>query len=145
MQQSNKEVELKYNAVDLYNIVLDIERYPEYIPWCTKIEIINKNKNLITANMMVNYKFFPTQQFTSRVEFNEKDKTIQTSYIKGPLKDLHTTWHFNKISNNKTKIFFIVKFEFKNFFHQKLAELFFPLIESKMIESFIRRAENKLK
>ena len=77
-------------------------------------------------------------------EFNENNYTIKTSYIKGPLKDLHTTWHFKQINKKKSKILFIVEFEFKNYFHQKLAELFYPLIETKMIESFIKRAESKI-
>ena len=40
MKQSKKEIELNHNAIDLYNIVLNIEEYPDYIPWCTKIEIL---------------------------------------------------------------------------------------------------------
>ena len=44
MKQSQKEIELNYNASDLYNIVLDIEEYPNYIPWCSKIEIIDRQK-----------------------------------------------------------------------------------------------------
>ena len=144
MKQSQKEIELNYNASDLYNIVLDIEEYPDYIPWCSKIEIINRKKNIIEANMIVNYKFFPTQKFTSKVLYNSKNKIIKTQYIDGPLKDLFTSWEFKKIEKNKTNVVFIVGFEFKNFLHQRLAELFFPLIENKMMDSFIQRAKKTL-
>tara|TARA_B110000438_G_scaffold291161_1_gene327757 strand:+ start:382 stop:819 length:438 start_codon:yes stop_codon:yes gene_type:complete len=144
MKQSQKEIELNYNASDLYNIVLDIEEYPDYIPWCSKIEIINRKKNIIEANMIVNYKFFPTQKFTSKVLYNSKNKIIKTQYIDGPLKDLFTSWEFKKIEKNKTNVVFIVGFEFKNFLHQRLAELFFPLIENKMMNSFIQRAKKTL-
>lgn len=144
MKQSQKEIELNYNASDLYNIVLDIEEYPDYIPWCSKIEIINRKKNIIEANMIVNYKFFPTQKFTSKVLYNSKNKIIKTQYIDGPLKDLFTSWEFKKIEKNKTNVVFIVGFQFKNFLHQRLAELFFPLIENKMMNSFIQRAKKTL-
>ena len=144
MKQSQKEIELNYNASDLYNIVLDIEEYPDYIPWCSKIEIINRKKNIIEANMIVNYKFFPTQKFTSKVLYNSKNKIIKTQYIDGPLKDLFTSWEFKKIEKNKTNVVFIVGFQFKNFLHQRLAELFFPLIENKMMDSFIQRAKKTL-
>ena len=145
MKQSNKEIDLSHNAVDLYKIVLDIAKYPEYIPWCTSIEIIDKKKNTIMANMIVDYNFFPSQKFTSKVNYDINKLVIKTSYIEGPLKDLFTVWEFRKIKKNQTKIFFDINFEFKNFFHQKIAEIFFHLVEKKMINSFIKRADEILK
>ena len=144
MKQSKKEIELNYNAKDLYNIVLKIEEYPDYIPWCTNIEIIQRKKNEIKAIMIVDYKFFPTQKFISKVVYDLKNKKIKTRYVEGPLKDLFTTWEFIQLGKNKAKVIFVVGFEFNNFIYQKLAEFFFPLIEVKMINSFIKRADNTL-
>ena len=144
MKQSSREIDLNYRALDLYNIVLDIEKYPHYIPWCTNIEILSKNKNNISANMIVNYKLFPTQTFTSNVIFDLEKLFIKTNYIEGPLKDLSTTWKFMKLKKKKSKVVFKVEFEFSNIIHQKLAELFFPLIETKMMNSFIERADDIL-
>ena len=144
MKQSNKEIILKHKAKDLYLIVLDIEKYPDYIPWCTKIEILKKNKNEMTANMIVDYNFVPSQNFTSHVVFNQKKLVIQTKYIDGPLKNLRTIWSFIDLSKDESKVIFNIEFEFDNFLHQKLAELFFPLIETKMINSFINRAKETL-
>ena len=144
MKQSKKEIEINHKALDLYSIVLDIEKYPDYIPWCSKIEIINIKKNQIEANMIVDYKIFPTQIFSSKVSFNKKELMIKTNYIDGPLKNLSTIWNFIEISGKKSKILFNVEFEFDNFLHQKFAELFYPLVENKMIESFIKRADQIL-
>ena len=144
MKESKQEIELEYNANDIFNIVLDIKKYPIYIPWCTDIEILKINKNKIKANMTVNYKLFPSQIFMSDVSFDKKKLFIKTDYVKGPLKDLKTEWKFIKINETNCKVIFSVKFEFKNFFYQKLAELFFPLIEKQMIESFIKRAKEIL-
>jgi len=144
MKQTKKEIELNHSAFDLYKIVLDIEKYPDYIPWCSKIEILNKNKNEITVNMIVNYSFFPSQKFTSRVTFDNKKKIINTKYIQGPLKDVFTEWNFLEIDNNNSKVILNAGFEFKDFIHQKIALIFFPLIEDKMIKSFIKRAEELL-
>jgi coenzyme Q-binding protein COQ10 len=141
MKQTSKEIELNHSALDLYKIVLDIEKYPDYIPWCSKIEILTKNKNQLTASMIVNYSFFPSQKFTSKVAFDSKKKIINTKYIKGPLKDLFTEWSFLEIDKNKTKVILNAGFEFNDFIHQKIALIFFPLIEDKMIKSFIKRAE----
>ena len=60
------------------------------------------------------------------------------------LKDLKTNWIFKSLKQNQTLINFNVEFEFKRFFHQKIAETFFPLIENKMIESFKDRADEIL-
>jgi len=144
MRESKQEIEISHKAVDLFKIVLDIEKYPQYIPWCSGIEILSKKNNEIKANMIVDYKFFPSQKFTSNVVFNLDKMSIRTTYVKGPLKDLATIWEFKNLKKNKSKILFKVKFEFKNFFHQKIAELFFPLVESKMIKSFIERADHTL-
>ena len=144
MKKSQKEIKLNHNANDLYSIVLNIEEYPDYIPWCSKTEIIDNKNNVIKANMFVNYKFFPTQKFTSKVVFDSKKKLIKTNYIDGPLNNLFTSWKFIKLEKNKTKVIFTVGFEFKKFSHQKLAELFFPFIEVKMMKSFVERADKIL-
>ena len=144
MKQSNKELIINHKAIDLYKIVLNIKEYPEYIPWCKEIQILNKKNNKITANMIVEYKLLPSQTFTSNVYFNSKKLIIKTDYTEGPLKNLKTIWNFINISNKKSKVLFNLEFEFENFFHQKLAELFYPLIEDKMINSFIIRADRIL-
>ena len=90
------------------------------------------------------YKIVLPQKFGSHVIFNIKKLNIKTTYIDGPLKDLKTDWQFNPISRRKTIVNFSVHFEFKRFLHQKLAEIFYPLIENKMIESFKQRANQIL-
>ena len=144
MKQSSKKINISHDAKDLFGIVLDIEKYPNYIPWCEEINIVSKNKNEIFADMKVKYSIYPTQIFTSHVIFDKKKLNIMTQYIKGPLKDLTTEWIFLSIGKNKTLVNFDLKFEFKNFIHQKIAELFFPLVEEKMISSFINRADDIL-
>ena len=144
MKESNKSIEFNYNAKELFDIVLDIEKYPDYIPWCKKINILKKNKNSIKANMIVNYKLLPTQQFISIVTYDVKNLLIKTQYIEGPLKNLDTIWKFVKVEKNKTIVNFNIKFEFKNFFHQKISEVFYSLVENKMMESFEKRAKTIL-
>ena len=144
MKNSKREEVISHSAIKLFNIVLDIESYPEYIPWCTKMIINQRKKNEIYAEMYVNYKFILAQKFGSHIKFDKNNLTIETNYLEGPLKDLTTKWKFEEIDKDKSKIFFDVNFEFKNYFHQKFAELFFPLVENKMMQSFINRAEKIL-
>ena len=124
--------------------MIDIESYPEYIPWCTKMIVNERTKNEIYADMYVQYKFVLAQKFGSRVKFDSNKLTIETNYTEGPLRDLTTNWKFEKIEDKKSKIIFNVNFEFKNFIYQKVAETFYPLIENKMINSFKERADSFL-
>tara|TARA_B100000965_G_scaffold328950_1_gene292209 strand:- start:183 stop:620 length:438 start_codon:yes stop_codon:yes gene_type:complete len=144
MKNSKREEVISHSAIKLFNIVLDIESYPEYIPWCTKMVVNKKKKNEIYADMYVKYKFILSQKFGSHIKFDKNNLIIETSYIEGPLKDLSTKWKFEEIHTTKSKIFFDVNFEFKNFLHQKVAETFYPLIENKMIDSFKKRADDSL-
>ena len=144
MKSSKQEIIINHRAKDLYKIVLDIEKYPEYIPWCKKITIKTRSKNEMLADMIVCYRYFLPQTFTSHVMFDSNKLLINTNYIKGPLKDLSTEWLFKKLEIKKTKIIFIIKFEFQRLLHQKMAELFFGLIENKMIDSFKKRADEIL-
>ena len=144
MKSSNKEITINHNAKQLFNIVLDLEKYPEFIPWCIDMRIHSKKSNEIFADMYVLYKLLLPQKFGSHVIFNVKKLNIKTIYIDGPLKDLKTDWQFNPISRNETIVNFSVHFEFKRFLHQKFAEIFYPLIENNMIESFKQRANQIL-
>ena len=144
MKNSKREEVISHSATKLFNIVIDIEKYPEYIPWCTKMIINQRNKNEIFADMYVKYKFILSQKFGSHVKFDKNNLTIETSYIEGPLTDLTTKWKFEEIDKKNSKIFFDVNFKFKNNIHQKVAETFYPLIENKMINSFKKRADEPL-
>ena len=143
MKTSKQEVIINHSAKSIYKIVLDIEKYPEFIPWCSDVQIHSKTKKNIIADLLVKYKFFKIN-FTSDVRFDSNKLVINVIYIKGPLKNLQNQWKFVKIEDNKTNVLFKIKFEFKNFIYQKMTEVFFDLIENKMIHSFKKRADDIL-
>ena len=122
MKNSIREEIINHPAKRLFEIVIDIESYPEYIPWCTRMVVSERKSNEIYADMYVQYKFILAQKFGSHVIFNSNELTIETNYIEGPLKDLTTNWKFEEINSNKSKIIFNVNFEFKNFIHQKVRD-----------------------
>ena len=73
MKNSKREEIVSHSAKKLFNIVLDIQSYPEYIPWCTKMVVNEKKSDEIFADMYVKYKFILTQKFGSHVKFNKKE------------------------------------------------------------------------
>ena len=118
MKKSKQEYIINYSAKDLYNIVLDIENYPEFIPWCSYSKINHKTNKYIIADLQIDYKFYK-KTFTSKVEFDSNNFIINVKYIKGPLKNLKTNWKFKKIKKNIAKVVFEIDFEFNNIIHQK--------------------------
>ena len=70
MKSSEQDVIINHSAKGLFSIVLDIEKYSEYIPWCKEINIKSRPKNEMLADMIVCYKYFLPQKFTSHVFFN---------------------------------------------------------------------------
>ena len=143
MKTSKKEVIINHSAKSLYDIVLDIEKYPEFIPWCSEVRIRSKTNKNIIGDLLVKYKYFK-KTFTSDVRFDPNSLIIDVIYIKGPLKNLQNQWKFEIMQDKKTRVHFVIKFEFRNFIYQKISEIFFNLIENEMINSFKKRADEIL-
>ena len=97
MKSSNREEIVDHDAKGLFDIVLDIESYPYFIPWCSAMKVHSKSEKEIYADMVVWYKYFMPQTFGSHVTFDKKKLSISTTYIKGPLKDLKTNWIFESL------------------------------------------------
>ena len=125
MKSSNREEIVDHDAKGLFDIVLDIESYPYFIPWCSAMRIHSKNKNEIYADMVVWYKYFMPQTFGSHVTFDKKKLSISTTYIEGPLKDLKTNWIFESIKKIKQEFILMLNFNLNDFFTKKLLKLFF--------------------
>ena len=135
---------LLYNSLDLYKIVLDIEKYPEFIPWCEASRIIENKNNIIIADLLIRYKYF-NEKFRSFVKYNKNDLKISVEYTEGPLKTLFTNWKFNEINKKKTLVEFEIDFEFKFNPLQLLINNFYKVVENKMIQAFEKRANDILK
>ena len=143
MPKSHQKKNLPYNAVDLFDIVIDIEKYSDFIPWCSKSKIISKKRNKIIADLDISYKFI-NETFRSYVDYDKKKLSIYINYTEGPLKSLITSWKFNKITNKKTEVIFDIEIKFKFWVFNNLLKKFFSQIEKKMINAFEKRAKEIL-
>ena len=126
----------------LIEMVLDIEKYPEFVPWCIegKINYKNESKDLITFNGDLKVgKSFLNETFSSHVSYHkEKDKIIVTN-LEGPLKHLKNEWIFKEV-NNSTQLEFFIDFELKNPILNAIMKKSFELGLSKIANSFEERA-----
>ena len=123
-------------------MVLDIEKYPEFVPWCIMGKVYDKkeSEDLITfkGDLKVG-KSFINETFSSYVSFyKERDKIIVTN-LEGPLKHLKNEWTFKQI-NNSTQLTFIIDFELKNPIFNSIMKKSFELGLNKIARAFEQRA-----
>ena len=126
----------------LIKMVLDIEKYPEFVPWCIEGKILNKKESedliIFDGDLKVG-KSFLNEIFSSQVSYyKEKDKIIVTN-LDGPLKHLKNEWIFKEV-NNKTQLEFFIDFELKNPILNAIMKKSFELGLSKIAKSFVDRA-----
>ena len=123
-------------------MVLDIEKYPEFVPWCIEGKIYEKNESddLITFNGDLKVgKSLLNETFSSHVSYyKEKDKIIVTN-LDGPLKYLKNEWYFKEI-NNSTQLEFIIDFELKNNLLNAIMKRSFNFGLNKIADAFEKRA-----
>jgi|TARA_B100000795_G_C22663316_1_gene384938 coenzyme Q-binding protein COQ10 len=135
-------IERKKN--DLINFVLDIEKYPEFIPFCLGSKVYEKKEEgdltLIIADLTIGKGPF-SDTYKSDVRYNKKNDTIHVTNIDGPLKYLENNWKFLEI-NNKTEVYFEVDFEIKNIFLNTIMTKSFEYGLNKIADAFQQRAES---
>ena len=123
-------------------MVLDIEKYPEFVPWCIGAKIYTKNdkgdKIEITADLTIGKSFFK-QTYKSFVIYDKSKDSIHVTNIHGPLKHLENKWFFRKIDNN-SEVEFHVDFELKNEIFNILMQKSFDIGLKKIADSFEKRS-----
>ena len=129
---------LPYTQEQLFDLVGDIERYPEFLPWCVGARIRERKDNEILGDLLIGYKMV-RERFTSRVVLSRPDR-IDVSYSEGPFKYLNNHWLFLPQSDGKCLIDFYVDFEFRSKMLQKIMEMFFNEAVKRMVGAFETRA-----
>ena len=129
---------------DLIELVLDIEKYPEFVPFCFDAKIYeNQNTGDLTkiiADLTIGKGPFK-DTYKSDVKYNKKQDLIYVTNLDGPLKYLENKWYFNE-ENNVTEVLFEVDFELKNHFLNIIMTKSFQFGLSKIADAFQKRAES---
>ena len=128
---------LPYSPEQVFDLVADIARYPEFLPWIQAMRITSNDGNVVVADMVVGFKMV-RERFTSRVTL-DRPNTIHVDYIAGPLKYLRNDWRFETVPGG-TMVHFAVDFEFASRLFERLAGMFFSEAFRRMVASFEARA-----
>jgi len=132
---------LPYSPGAMFDLVADIERYPEFLPWCVACRIRKREGNVILGDLMVGFKVF-RETFTSRVELHRPDQ-IEVRYIDGPFKYLTNRWRFIPLGDS-TEIDFYIDFQFNSRILEAVAGKVFGEAVRRMVGAFETRAHTLL-
>ena len=129
---------------DLIELVLDIEKYPEFVPFCFDAKIYENKQDgdfqKIIADLTIGKGPFK-DTYKSDVAFNKKTDSIYVKNIEGPLNHLTNNWTFTDKNNGITEITFDIDFEIKNKFLNSLMVVSFQFGLEKIADAFQKRAE----
>ncbi|MBF0373762.1 MAG: type II toxin-antitoxin system RatA family toxin [Alphaproteobacteria bacterium] len=131
---------LPYTREQLFEMVADVERYPEFLPWAVAARIKRREGNVIFADLVIGFKMI-REKFTSRVVLSRPDR-IDVTYSEGPFKYLNNHWIFEPTEDGATMIDFYVDFEFHSKILQKLIGALFNEAVRVMVSAFERRARH---
>ena len=138
---------IECNKNQLIDLVLDIEKYPDFVPFCLDAHVFEKNTEgdltLIIADLTIGKGPFK-DTYKSDVKFNKKDSSIKVTNIGGPLNHLENTWYFNDHKNG-TEISFDIDFEIENKFLNIVMTKSFQFGLDKIADAFQKRAETLFK
>ncbi len=135
--------QLPYTAKQMYDLVADVARYPEFLPWTAAARVRSvvpqdDGSEVMTADLVVSFKVF-RERFTSRVVLRPEGRAIETEYLDGPFKYMISEWGFTD-TDAGCDVSFKVDFEFRNLLLQKAGGLFFYEAMQRIVRAFESRA-----
>ena len=138
---------MPYTAKQMYDLVADVETYPDFLPWCaaTRIRKVTKDshKTIIEADLIIAFKVF-RERFGSRVTLKAEKFSIDVEYLDGPFKYLNNHWIFRDVDGGCEADFF-VDFEFKSRVLQALIGVVFNEAMQRIVKAFEMRADDLYK
>jgi coenzyme Q-binding protein COQ10 len=138
MPRHSEKRNLPYTPEQLFELVADVGRYPEFLPWVAAVRIRSDSKTLMIADLVVGFKSLK-ETFTSRVT-KQRPHRICVEYVEGPLKYLKNDWDFEPDGRGGTILCFCVDFAFKSRIFEALAGQMFDRALRRMIAAFEARA-----
>jgi coenzyme Q-binding protein COQ10 len=130
---------LDFSPEQMFDLVSDIESYPEFLPWCVACRITSRDDNIIWGDLIVGFLTF-RESFRSKVTLERPD-LVHVEYIDGPFRYLNNHWRFLPQEDGAATIVdFYIDFEFRSRILQAVAAKFFNEAVLRMVNAFERRA-----
>ncbi len=144
MPKQHESKIVPYTKEQMFDLVSDIDKYSEFLPWCNSSKVIKREKLkdtcIIIADLEIGYDQF-VYTYRSKVNLSKDKSRITVSNLDGPFKYLDNKWKFIEIDDYSSEIQFDIDFELNIKLFDILMRKFFDLAFQKMVEAFISRAE----
>lgn len=144
MPQFKTNRTVNHSATEMFDLVADIEKYPEFLPLCEALRIRQRRerdeKTMLIADMTVGYKAI-RETFTSQVLLLRNDNEIRVSYVDGPFKYLDNRWNFVDLADHASEVRFFIDYEFKSKMLGMLMGSMFDRAFRMFAEAFEKRAD----
>jgi len=131
---------LPQTAEQLFDLVSDVDDYPNFLPWCVALRVTSRDDNEIRADMVVGFKML-REKFTSRVTLTPKERN-DVEYLDGPFRYLENRWLFID-KDGGCEIDFFIDFEFRSRLLRKIMEPLFHEAVRRMVRAFEKRATER--
>lgn len=137
MHHHSEQLHVPYTPAQMFALVADVARYPEFIPWCAAARVSHHTENSFLGELVIRYKGI-SESYTSRVTLTPHS-AINVEMIQGPFEYLTNHWRFTP-EKNGTCIDFTLEFKFRSKLLERLMGSFFTRATEKMAEAFQTRA-----
>jgi ribosome-associated toxin RatA of RatAB toxin-antitoxin module len=125
----------------VYQLVDDIERYPEFVPGCTAAEVLERSGQVVVARLAVRRGLLHTE-FTTRNQL-DPERSVHMELVEGPFKVLEGSWQFSPVASNGCRIDFRLRFQFANPLKSALFEPLFEQAQTDLVRAFVARAQSQ--
>ena len=146
MKQVKKSVLLWYTPREMYELVTEVERYPEFLPWCEKVEVLGREGDSVTARLHLAYAGI-RHAFTTRNR-NEDGRSVRMELVDGPFSHLDGVWDLMPLNKpgatgepTACKIGFELSYAFSSGALEAVVSPVFDRIANTFVDSFVQRAE----
>ncbi|RMF39224.1 MAG: type II toxin-antitoxin system RatA family toxin [Alphaproteobacteria bacterium] len=143
MPTRREKRKVPYSADQMFDLIADVERYPEFLPWCSATRTRSRHREgdveIMDSEMVVSFKAF-RERFGTRVTMRRKEKRIEVAYLDGPFRYLINHWQFHPLEDGGCEIEFFVDFEFRSAVLQALIGVVFNEAMRRIVRAFEERA-----
>lgn len=148
MKQVKKSVLLWYTPREMYELVTAVERYPEFLPWCNKVDVLAREGDAVTARLHLAYAGV-RHAFTTRNRNDDAGPSVNMGLVDGPFSHLDGVWQFLPLNKPGTegeptacKIVFELSYAFNSGALEAVVSPVFDRIANTFVDSFVQRAES---
>lgn len=141
MKKVEKSVLVLHSAKQMFELVDRVEEYPQFLPWYSKTEIIERNADELKARLFMDY--MRVQQSFATHNHNIPNKEIQIDLLEGPFKVLRGTWKFIELGDDMCNIEFKLEYDFSSTLLSTLISPVFNHLSSTLVDAFVKEANRR--